>query len=157
MKSGLTMAMMLVGATALAGEVKVAEKDVPIAALDAVAKKYPKARRVGFEKESEGGKVAYEVKLVDGTRSIDVDVSPEGKITAEEEVIAISDVPPAVREALARSKYGSWTAKKAERVIKDEKLDAPRYEIQVTNDKSRAEIVFAKDGKIVSTEGAGRE
>ncbi|MDB4966479.1 MAG: hypothetical protein JWN44_2168 [Myxococcales bacterium] len=157
MKSCIVVLIAFAGFGAVASEKKVAEKEVPKAALDAVSHKYPNAKRVGFEREDTGKSVSYEVKLVDNARKIDVDVSGDGKILAEEEVIAMTEVPSAVRDALAKSpKYGKWTVKKVERVIKDEKTDAPLYEIVVTSDKSKAEVVFAKDGTLVSTEnGAG--
>lgn len=147
-----TLTLSLAG-TAFAEEKKINESEVPKAALDGVVKKYPTAKRVGFEREVEKGKTVYEIKLVNDGRKIDVDVSPEGKIVAEEEEVAIDSAPEAVKKALAASpKYGKWTIKRLEKVINDENTAAPQYEYVVMNGKSKAEVVFAADGKLVKTE-----
>ena len=65
--------------TAFAEEHAVKEKDVPPAALAAVAKKYPGARRLGYAKETENGATVYEVQILDGKVKIDVDVTAEGR------------------------------------------------------------------------------
>lgn len=142
-----------VAGAAGAKEVKVGESDVPKAALDAVTKKYPSAKKVTFERETEGAKVTYEVKLVDGARHIDVDVSADGKITAEEETIAPSELPPPVTQALAKSPtYAKWAVKRAERVVKGGESPTTTYEVVVARGKDKAELVFASDGKLVGTE-----
>jgi hypothetical protein len=142
--------------TARAQEVKVEEKDVPKACIDAVKKKYPTAKLTGFEKETEGDKVTYEVRVeVKGekaVRKIDVELSPGGKILAEEEEISKDALPEKVKKALAASKYGTWEIKRVERVVKEEKEDDPSYELVVTNGKRKFEIVLDKDGKITNEE-----
>lgn len=153
MKAITTACALFVASIATANEVKVAEHDVPKLALDAVDKKYPGAKKVGFEREDDDGKVTYEINLVDGARHIDIDVSPTGTISSEEEVIAASELPAPVREALAHSaRYASWTVKRVERVIRRER--APTYEVLVARGKNKAELVFADDGKLVTTESS---
>lgn len=153
-KSIVASILLMTAASAVANEAKVAEKDVARAALEAVTKKYPTAKKVGFDKEVEHGNLTYEIKLVDGARHIDVDVSPNGRITAEEEVVAEKDVPKLARDALSMSKYGSWKVKRVERVVKNEKADAPLFEFVVGRDKDRADVLISNDGKIVSVEAA---
>jgi hypothetical protein len=153
MRSIFVAVGVFIAASAVAKEVRVAEHEVPRLALDAVTKKHPTAKKIGFEKETEGDKVSYEVKIVDGARHIDVDVSADGKITAEEEMLTPSELPSPVRDALAHSpKYGKWSVKRVERVIQDEKGEAPTYEIVVAHDSAKAELVFAPDGKLLTTE-----
>jgi hypothetical protein len=145
--------LMLVSASAIAGETPIGEKQVPRPVLEAIAKKYPTAKRAGFTKETDEGKTTYEVQIVDSGRKIDVDVTPEGKISAEEETITVEALPPAVRQALARSvKYGKWTIERAERIIKDENVSAPTYELVVAGNKHSAEIVFDPAGNLVKEE-----
>jgi hypothetical protein len=152
MKS-LVMAVVLFAGPAFGAETKISESEVPQPVLDAVAKKYPAAKRVGFEREVEHGKTVYEVKVLVGARKIDLDVSADGKLTSEEEELAYDAVPTAVRTTLSASpKYGTWTVKKAEKVVHAERPDAPEYELAVTNGRSKAELVFAADGKLLRTE-----
>ncbi len=153
MQTMLMAGVVLMAATVGADEKKVQEAEVPKPVLEAVAHKYPRARRVGYEKEIEKGRTTFEVKVVDGSRRIDVDLSIDGKILAEEEVITMGDTPDAVRRALATSeKYGKWTVRRVERVVKDEKTDAPEFEIGLFSGAQRAEVTFAADGRVLSTE-----
>jgi hypothetical protein len=142
-------------------EKPVKESEVPKPAIDAVKKKYPTATLKGFEREEEGGKVSYEVKIEvkekEKTRSIEVELSPEGKILAEEEKISEADVPANVKKALAESKYGKWKVKSVERVVKEEKESDPFYEFHLADGKKRAEVVFDKNGKITEEESKGGE
>jgi hypothetical protein len=135
-----------------AEEKKISEAEVPKSALEVVSKKYPTARKTGFAREIEHGKTLYEVQLVDGARKIDVGVSPEGRILAEEEELAFDAAPEAVKQAVAASKYARWAVRRVEKVIENENASAPRFELLVANGKDRAEIVFTADGKRVRTE-----
>ena len=64
-----------------ADEEKVPLDKVPKAVIDAVKKRFPKAKLVEAAKETEGGKTEYEVTIKDGDTKIDVTLTPEGKIT----------------------------------------------------------------------------
>jgi hypothetical protein len=135
-----------------AGETPLKESDVPKAAIDAVKKKYPKAKLTGFAKLCDHDKTVYEVQIEDGKRRIDIDVSPEGKILEEEETIAADDLPKEVKKGLADSKYARWKIKKVERVIREEKDKDPSYEVVLQDGESRWEVVFDKAGKITKEE-----
>jgi hypothetical protein len=140
-------------------EKPVKESEVPKPVIDAVKKKYPTAAMKEFTREEEEGKVSFEVKVElkekEKTRTIEVVCSPEGKIQAEEEKISEADVPANVKKALAESKYGKWTIKKVERIIKDEKESDPFFEFLLVDGKKKAEVVFDKTGKITEEENKG--
>jgi hypothetical protein len=135
-----------------AGETPVKESEVPKAAIDAVKKKYPKAKLTGFAKLCEREKAVYEVQIEDGKRRIEINLSPEGKILEEEETIAADDLPKEVKKGLADSKYGRWKIKKVERTVREENEKEPSYEIILQDGESRFEVVFDKAGKITSEE-----
>ena len=135
-----------------ANEQKIKESAVPQKVLEAVTAKYPSAKKIGFEKEIEDGKTTYEVKLEDGARKIDIDFSTEGKILAEEEKIDFKALPDTAKNAFTASKYGKWTVKGAEKVIKEENEADPSYEIMVVKGDKRFEIVLDKDGNITKEE-----
>jgi uncharacterized membrane protein YkoI len=140
-------------AAAQAEEKKITEAEVPRAVIEKVKKKYPAAKMTAFELETERGKASYEVKIIDGAKQLEVVCAPDGQILAEEEKIGIDAVPEKVRQALKSSpKYASWKLQHAERVITGEKVDAPIYEIKVTNGNVRAELVFTPDGKLTHSE-----
>jgi hypothetical protein len=142
-------------AAAWADEKKISESEVPRPVIERVKKKYPTAKLVAFELETENGKSSYEVKITDGARQLEVVCAPDGKILAEEEKIGIDAVPEKVRQSWkASSKYASWKLQHAERVITDEKADALTYELKVISGTAgaRAELTFTADGKLTRTE-----
>jgi hypothetical protein len=155
MMLALTMTMtmtMAQAARAAETETRLAKAEVPAAVIATVARKYPAAEMKGFEKASEDGAVSYEIQIENGSDKIDVELTPAGKITAEEKTIEASALPAAVKSGLLGSKYGRWKIQGAEQVIKDEKADKPLYELVVTRGKSKSEVVFDGAGKITREE-----
>ena len=149
------MALLALCGVSTAEEKKIKEGEVPRPVLEKIRKKYPTAKMTGFEVEIEGGKSSYEVKIADGAKQMEIVCSPDGKIVAEEEKIAIDAVPDKVRRTLLRhARYGAWTIQHAERVILAEKMDAPTYELKVGKGGASAELVFTADGTLTRTEEA---
>jgi hypothetical protein len=127
--------------------------EVPKAVLDSVAKKYPAAKRLQYERETEDGKTIYEIQVLSNGHKIDVDVTPDGRIFEEEEEIPFATAPDAVKQAFAGSaKFGRWSVKRAERLTHADRPDAPEYELLVASGKNLAELVFAADGKQLKIE-----
>jgi hypothetical protein len=132
---------------------KITQGDVPKPVIERVKQKYPGAAFVAFEIESEEGKSSYEVTVKEGPRQVEVSCSPAGHILAEEEQIALADIPAKVRHALsANEKYASWMLHKAERIILEEKSESPRFELQLSHGTARAELVFTQEGTLAKTE-----
>jgi uncharacterized membrane protein YkoI len=142
----------LAGMTARADEgkeEKVPLDKVPKAVIDAVKAKFKDAELVGAEKENENGKVIYEINLKVKGQTIEVSVTPDGKIVSIEKTITIKDLPKAVAEALD-SKYPKATIKIVEEVTEGGKTN---YEVLlVTADKKTLEVVFDPTGKVVKEE-----
>jgi hypothetical protein len=154
MRMQILLASLLLVGVASADEKKIAEAALPKAVRDGLAKKYPTEKRLGWSMETEEGKTTYEAQIVNAAgHRVDVDVSPDGKILAEEETLANDGAPDPVKKALSASpKYRTWTVKKTEKVLHADHPDAPEYELVVSNGKSFAELVFAPDGKLLRTE-----
>ncbi|HEY7428954.1 MAG TPA: PepSY-like domain-containing protein [Gemmataceae bacterium] len=142
----------LAGAAARADEEKeekVPLDKVPKAALDAVKAKFKDAELVGAQKENENGKLVYEINLKHKGQTIEVTVTPDGKIVSIEKTIAAKDLPKAVAEAI-ESKYPKAAIKKAEEVTEGGKTN---YEVLlVTADKKAVEVVLDPAGKILKEE-----
>jgi hypothetical protein len=133
-------------------EKRLAQADVPRPVIEAVTRKYPRARLKKFGEELEEGKKIFEVELTSGRDEVSVDVSPEGKILAEETVVEATALPAPVKASLQSSKYKGWKITKAEKVIHDEKEDSLAYEVVVQSRKGKFEVVLDKDGKITKEE-----
>ena len=103
-----------------AGEKALKESEVPKPVIDAVKKKYPRAKLTGFAEETRKDKTTYEIQVEDGKRRIEIDLSLEGKILVEEEAIGEDALPKEVKKGLEASKYAKWKLKKAERLVREQ-------------------------------------
>jgi uncharacterized membrane protein YkoI len=131
-------------------EEKVPLDKLPKAVVEAVKAKFKGATLVSAEKEKEDGKTVYEVNLKHKGHTIEVTVTPEGKIVSVEKTIAAKDLPEAVAAALKKN-YPKATIKKVEELSKDDKVTG--YEVLlVTAGKKTVEVVIDPSGKITKTE-----
>lgn len=133
-----------------ADEEKIELDKLPRAVVEAVKDKFPKGKLVSAEKEKEDGKTVYEVNLKDGDQTVEVTVTPEGKIVSIEKVIAAKDAPKEVTEAL-ESKYPKAKIKKVEEVTEGDKPAVYEFLI-VTAEKETIEVVLDAKGKVVKEE-----
>src|SRR5579864_6014289 len=81
-------------------EEKVPLDKLPKAVLKAVKDKFKGAELVSAQTEKEDGKVFYEINLKDKGHSVDVSVTPDGKIVSIERTLAVKDLPRPVAEAI---------------------------------------------------------
>jgi hypothetical protein len=142
-----------------ADEEKVALDKLPKAVTNAVKAKYPKAKLVSAEKETEGGKTVYEVSIKEKGQNIEVTLTPEGTITEIEKQIAEKDLPKDVVAAL-QAKYPKATYKMIEEVFKvtDGKEKLEYYEVLLeTKDKKKFEVSVTPEGKINKEEDKNKK
>lgn len=156
--TSLVVSLVVVLPVAGADEEKVPLDKLPKAVLDAVKARFPEAKLVAAEKETEDGKTLYEVAITDKEQKIDVTVV-DGKIVEIEKQITAKDLPKAITAAL-EAKYPKATYKIIEEIIKVkdgvEKLEY--YEVLlVTAEKKKLEVVLALDGKITKEEDKSKE
>jgi hypothetical protein len=136
-------------------EEKVPLNKLPKAVTEAVKKKFPKAELVSAEKEKEDGKIVYELNFKNEGSTVEVIVTPEGKILVVEKEITVKDLPKAVADAL-ESKYAKATIKKVEEISKEDKITA--YEVLlVTEKKKTLEVQFSPEGKVLEEEKKDKE
>lgn len=156
---GAVMTMGLVGMmigmmpTARGDEVKVPLGEVPKAVLDAVKVRFPSAVLKEAEKEVEDGKTLYEIDLTDKGKSIEVTLTPEGRITTIETTIAVQDLPKAVTAAID-AQYPRGTIRRAEEVVAYWGKDETRsYEVDVTTAAGKSvEIRLTPEGKVLESD-----
>jgi hypothetical protein len=150
-------AVSLASSPALAKETAIDRSQVPGVVLVAVTAKYPGAQLVRFAREVEHGKIAYEVRVELGATRAELILAPDGKIQVEEQTLAMAEVPAAVREGLAKSRFGRAKVLRAERVTKSGNDRRPTYEIVVALDGKSYEVVFTPTGRIVGEERAEQD
>jgi len=134
--------------SASAQEATLTKKQVPKAVLDAFTKAYPKATMKGFSRETEKGKTSFEVESVEGTVHRDVSYTADGSLLSIEESIAYTDLPEAVRAALAKE-APEGTASACEKITKG---DVTEYEIVVRSGKKKEELLFSARGALLERE-----
>jgi len=131
---------------AAAEQEKIPLDQVPKPVIDAVKAKFPKGELTGAEKETEGKKVTYEVKLLDKKRKFEVIAAPDGKVLAVEKVLEPSELPKPVTETLD-AKYPKSKIKKAEEVVANEKTT---YEVVlITAESQTVKLIFDAKGKLI--------
>jgi hypothetical protein len=127
-------------------ERKVAEKDVPVAVINAFKSAYPTATIKGYAREKENRKTFYEIESTDGDIGRDVLYNPDGSVAEIEETIGSSALPPAAQE-LIHSKYPSAVVAKAEKTVQGEKI---AYEVVIKQGKRRTTLEFDAEGHLKS-------
>ena len=137
-------------------ETEVAASEVPKLVSDAVAKAFPGSSAKEWSREVEDGVTYYEAELsIAGppARHLDVLVrAKDGQIVEEEEAIEASALPEAVTKALAAEPFKGLRLRRAERIVKNGKRDAPLYEVLVGETGHAREVVFDARGQIVEQE-----
>jgi hypothetical protein len=153
----LASAVLVRPARAQDGAKVVKAADVPKSVVDALEKKYPKCAVSAWEREAKGKRVTFEATIEvaardkDGKetkRSIDVAISDSGKILKEEETIAASALPEAVRKGIEASKFAKGKVLRVVRIVKDEKADAPLFEVLAELEGKRVEFLLDAAGKV---------
>jgi hypothetical protein len=118
------------------------------AAIDAAFKKaYPNATVKNVAKETEDGKVQYEVESVDAGRRRDINYNPDGTVILYEEELTEADVPAVVVSAI-KTRYPKATITTRERLYTMADKSA-NYEF-ILKGAGVSEVILTPDGKWVS-------
>ncbi|HEY2499538.1 MAG TPA: hypothetical protein VGK24_20950 [Candidatus Angelobacter sp.] len=125
-------------------EQKLKKADLP-AAVQKTADEQSKGATVrGYSRETENGKVEYEVQLMVNGHSKDVTMDPQGNVMEVEEQVDLGTLPGEVRSGL-KKQAGNAKIGKVESLTKHGTLVA--YEAQVQSGKKHSEIQVGPDGK----------
>ena len=124
----------------------VKENDVPAAVRNAFKVKYPQSKAEKWVKEESN----YEAELTLNGKEYEAAFDSNGKWIETEREIKSSALPKAVKDGLAKSKYGTWTIKEAVEIESPEYKLA--YELELTSGKEKIALYFTPDGKIAKEE-----
>ena|SRR5215471_4808959 len=138
----IAAAISLLGISGAAQEQKITASDVPTAVISAFKTAYPKAIIRGYSKETEDGKLLFEIESRDGSIHRDVLYNSDGTVAEVEETIDASDLPAAAQQAV-RQKYPRALIMAAEKTTAGDKVT---YEVSVRNGKQRVTIEFDSKG-----------
>lgn len=157
------LAVLLVVGTISRAEDEKAKKvpldKAPKAVRDAIFGRFPGAEVSSLEKETENGKVVYDVELKQKGRKYEMDIQEDGTIVEIEKEIPLKDVPAAVLQTV-KGKFPKAVIKEVMEVnkVKGKKETPDHYEVTIqTADKKSHEVVVSLDGKSIKKEGENQE
>jgi len=120
---------------------------MPAAVEAAFKKAYPNATVKNVAKETENGKVQYEVESVDGGRRRDINYNPDGTVILYEEELTEADVPAVVVAAI-KARYPKATITTRERLYTMADKSA-NYEF-ILKGAGVSEVILTPEGTWVS-------
>jgi hypothetical protein len=129
-------------------EQTIKQKDVPEVILSAFKKSYPKSTIKGYSKETEEGRIFFEIESSEGKINRDVIYNPDGTIVSIEETLPLSKVPEPVRTSL-KKEFPKAKVLKSEKIIKGTDI---QYEFVVQSSKKSTEVVIDTHGKVIKKE-----
>jgi hypothetical protein len=148
---GLLMLTMAVMADGQAKKIEIIKlEEAPKAVRDAIEGRFTGAKVSTTERETENGKVNFEINLTHKDRKYEMHIQDDGTITAIEKEVNLKDVPEAVLKAV-KGPYPDATIQGAMEVckVKDKRETPDHYLIAVTIGDKKKEITVSLDGKSV--------
>src|SRR5262245_62003135 len=132
---------------------------IPKAVMDGLKAKFPKPEITKWTKETENGKVVYDIEFKQDGRKAEADIAEDGTIQNFEKEFDAKDLPRAVTAAVEK-KYPKSKMKEVMEIteIKDRKEVHGGFEIVLeTADKKSVEVTVSRDGKILEDTGEKKE
>ena len=130
---------------------KIALDKVPAQIMKAVTTRFPGAKLRSAEKETEDGKVVFDIELTHDGRKYEMDIKEDGTILEIEKEVALKDLSAAVKKAI-EGKYPKATIKEIMEVNKvNGTQETPdHYEVVLTTaDGKTLEVEVSLTGKIL--------
>ena len=134
---------------AQASERPVRMKDLPKAVQTTVQEQSKGATVRGLSKETDNGKIYYEVELKVNGHNKDVLIDSTGAVIEIEEEMAMASVPAAVKAELEKHIRGGKITM-VESVTKNDAIVA--YEVHVKTGRKHSEVKVGPDGQLIATE-----
>jgi len=149
-RATLSVTLLLLATTALpAQERRITAADLP-AAVRATAEQQSKGATVrGYSRETEHGRVQYEVEMMIAGRSRDVTIGGDGTVLEIEQQVDLDALPAPVRAALLK-KAGQGRITRVESLTKGAVLVA--YEAAIVTGGKRSEVQVGPDGTALTHE-----
>lgn len=138
------LSSLLISGISFAQEKKIKRSDLPPAVEKTVADVSKGATIKGFSQETAKGKTSYEVEMVVGGHTKDVEIDSTGSILEVEEEVALDSLSANVRAGLTAKAPGA-TILKVESLTKNGKLVAYEAKVKSAGKKS-SEIQVGPDG-----------
>jgi len=133
---------------------KLALDKIPKKIMHAIKNRFPNAEIKSAEKETEDGKVVYDIELKHEGRKYEMDIQEDGTIVEIEKEIKLKDLPEAVSKAI-KAKYPDAKIEEIMEVnkVKGKEEKPVHYEVVLEmKDKKKMEVIVSLDGKTIKPE-----
>jgi uncharacterized membrane protein YkoI len=153
------LGLLVLATGARAQEQEIPLNQVPKAVIDSAKNLFPGATHREAAKETEDGKTVYEVAMTHEGHKMDVTFQPDGTLVLIETEVPENELPAPVLKAV-KDKYPGSKVSLAESVKKGPRLkrevDYYEFHLKTADDKS-VEVEVDSQGKILKSEGGGKE
>ena len=139
-----TGTVILMTATLIASDRKVAMKDLPGPVQEAVREHTKGLTVIGLAEETEDGKTLYEVETKMNGKTRDILFDASGKLVADEKEVTVDSIPEHARAALGHAAAGG-TITKVEAITKN---GTTVYEAEIKKGGKKSEVVVGADGTV---------
>lgn len=134
-------------------EENIALDKAPKPVQETVLKEAGKNEVKAVVKITEGDKTVYEAEWEENDKSVEIVVSPDGKIVSVTRETTIDDVPKAVKETILKEAGSNSDKIKEVEVITEG--DKTTYEAEWKDNGKEVDLKVAPDGKVISKESPG--
>jgi hypothetical protein len=123
---------------------------VPAAVTDALKARFPYARVLKVDRDTDGGRISYEFDLMAGNTKAEVEFSPQGQFIRSKERLAAADVPANVKDALRRTHPAAGIKDVVKVTTGDGEKSTVRYKSEVKVGSVDRDIVVDVSGRLIS-------
>jgi len=114
----------------------------PANVKNAVAKAYPNAKDVKFDKETKG----WEAEFTNNGTKMSMDIDNNGNVLSTETTIKLSELPKGVEEYINKN-YKGYKVTEASKIV--DSHGRTTFEAEVSKDGKSKDLIFDKEGKFV--------
>jgi archaellum component FlaF (FlaF/FlaG flagellin family) len=116
--------------------------EVPNSVMDAFNKLYPQVSEVKWDKEGNN----FEASFKEGGTEVSVVLTTEGKLLETETGVDLKDLPKTIA-SYVQQKYAGFKITETTKIVNSK--NNLNYEIEITKDQKKKDLLFDKDGKLI--------
>jgi hypothetical protein len=147
----LSPGLCLLCLASLAGQEKVTADKLPEKVAQALKRRFPAAQVQQITRETEDGKVVYDIELLEGGTKHEMDCRDDGAIVDIQNEIPVKDLPAAAVTAITAKHPGSRIKEVGEiLVVRGTQETRDHFEVLIEDANQKVvELTVALDGKIL--------
>lgn len=125
---------------------RVSKSSIPKAIIASFEKEYPKAKKVHYVKEIEGGKTIFQIDFIMDNKELEALYNNDGTMIQLEEELKTKDIPADLLKVI-KEEYPKSKVLEASKIYKGGKFSG--YSIEIKTGGKSIEIEFDSSNKII--------